>query len=80
MLQFENLDRQKIEELLATYYKQLGFKNSKYSDYFAGKNYCILVFLTEVSLVEPAFIVSKEGFGNACAWMCVEDIQTIKID
>jgi hypothetical protein len=50
----------------------------EYDEYYQSKNYCILIFLKDVKSVEP-FNVSKEGFGNACAWMCVDNIDSIKI-
>jgi hypothetical protein len=42
------------------------------------KNYCILIFLKEVKSISP-FDINKAGFGNASAWLCVEDIENIKI-
>ncbi|MBD3319235.1 hypothetical protein GF342_04980 [Candidatus Woesearchaeota archaeon] len=41
------------------------------------KKYGILVFLEQAYKLNP-FDVSKKGFGNACAWMCVESIDDIR--
>lgn len=42
-----------------------------------NKKYCILIFLENVTAIEP-FYINKAGFGNACAWLCVDDINKIK--
>lgn len=43
-----------------------------------GKNYCTLIFLKDPKTVEP-FKINKSGFGAPVAWLCVEDIEQIKI-
>ncbi|MCT4552840.1 MAG: hypothetical protein N4A44_04180 [Alphaproteobacteria bacterium] len=45
--------------------------------YAAFKNYCILVAFKNAKRVEP-FDIDKTGFGNACAWLCVDDVNKIK--
>ena len=40
------------------------------------KNYCILVFLTNVEEINP-FNIDKTGFGNACAWITLPDVRSI---
>ncbi len=40
-------------------------------------NYVILVFLKNVKKIKP-FQIDKSGFGNAAAWLCVDDISRIK--
>jgi len=62
------------------YAKELGIKDlslSKLSDCFQGKRYCILIFFDQVERVKP-FEIDKTGFGMAAAWLCVDDIETIK--
>ncbi len=40
--------------------------------------YIVLVFLRQPRLVKP-FAISKVGFGSACAWMMVGDVERVKI-
>ena len=42
------------------------------------KRYTILIFLKDAKPVKP-FCISKQGFGNACAWMVVNNINDVKI-
>jgi predicted transcriptional regulator len=51
----------------------------EYDEYYQSKNYCILVFLSDVKQLETPFNISKKGFGSACAWMCVDNIKDIKL-
>ncbi len=76
VLQFENCDFKQVIEL---YGKDIAFVNpEKAFSWVKGKKYCILIFLEEVSEVEP-FDIDKTGFGNACAWLCVGDIEKVKL-
>jgi ASC-1-like (ASCH) protein len=76
VLFFDELNKQKVEKILQKYGKAIGFKSSQYTEYFDKKNYCILIFLKDVMEIEP-FDIDKTGFGNACAWMTVKDINSI---
>lgn len=78
VLQFEKLDKQLFETIMKKYADDIGLINKEYNKYYQSKNYCILIFLKNAKQVEP-FNISKEGFGSACAWMCVENIKEIKI-
>lgn len=42
------------------------------------KKYYILIFLSKVEIIEE-FNIDKTGFGNACAWLCVNNIDVIRI-
>jgi|SRR3989344_4353887 len=42
------------------------------------KNYCVLIWLKNPKKVEP-FIINKSGFGSPAAWLCVGDINSIKV-
>jgi ASC-1-like (ASCH) protein len=77
VLFFDDLNKEKVEKILRKYWKDIGFKNAEYTDYFIRKNYCILIFLENVKEIEP-FDFDKTGFGNACAWISVKDIKKIK--
>lgn len=47
-------------------------------NHLKDKKYAILIWLTEVEKVEPINI-SKAGFGAMASWICVEDIEKVKI-
>ena len=48
-----------------------------FNDYADSKNYCILIFLKNPEAITP-FQIDKTGFGSACAWMIINDIEKIK--
>ena len=78
VLQLE-VDNKKIKELLEKYHEKLGIENidSVFSRR-KNKKYCILVFLSDAQKIEP-FKISKKGFGNMSAWICVDNIEKIKV-
>lgn len=79
VLQFENLAREKIEEIIQRHGDAIGLRNKNISEWVAnkaGKKYCILVFLKNAEGIVP-FDIDKKGFGNAVAWLCVEDVKKI---
>ncbi|MGV8162111.1 MAG: ASCH domain-containing protein [Candidatus Nanoarchaeia archaeon] len=82
VLQFDNLTDEKIKEIIKGYGGEgkICFRGTpeEVFDFAKGKKYCILIFLEKPLRVVP-FQVDKTGFGNACAWMCVEDIEKIRI-
>jgi ASC-1-like (ASCH) protein len=81
VLQFENLNDKKIKEIIHLYGGEgkIGFSNLDSAFSWAkGKRYCILIFLENPEKIKP-FKVNKKGFGNACAWMCVGNIERVKI-
>jgi len=80
VLQFE-LSPEKVRELLV----EFGSKGKIYISDFnktlkqnKDKKYCILVLLKNPQVIEP-FNINKPGFGIMSAWLCVEDIEKIKI-
>ena len=77
VLFFDNLDRNKIKEILQRYGKQIGVTES-YADELTGKNYCSLIFLEDVQETEP-FDVNKKGYGMMAAWISVESIDELKL-
>jgi len=42
------------------------------------KNYCVLMWLKNPRSVEP-FRINKKGFGSAAAWLCVGDIEKVRV-
>jgi ASC-1-like (ASCH) protein len=81
VLQFENLTENKISEIIERYGGEAKIcfsdKNSAFQ-WTKNKKYCILIFLEDVQKIEP-FKIDKTGFGNACAWITIEDIQRIAV-
>jgi len=82
VLQFDNLTDEKIKEIIKEYggVGKICFASST-EDVFLwakGKKFCILIFLENPQKVIQ-FQVDKTGFGNACAWMCVGDIEKVRM-
>lgn len=87
VLQFEDIngrfagDTGNINSILNKYGRLIDLKKEdfkKEAEEMTNKNYCILVFLKNAVSIKP-FAIDKSGFGNACAWMCVEDVEKIKL-
>ena len=80
VLQFDNLNPVKTEEILTSYGKSdLGISHimPEIKRYVFGKNYCILVFFDNVEKIRE-FDVDKTGFGAMAAWITTYDINKIK--
>lgn len=78
--QFENLDENKINEILKKYsHADLWTTEIKQEilDYVQWKKYCIIVHLEKPKLIEP-FEIDKTGYWAMAAWICVDDINKIK--
>ncbi len=78
VLQFDNLDKNQFNYIIRNYGKSIGLRNAKYSDYYKSKNYCILIFLKDAKELQCPFSIDKTGYGNACAWLCVDDVKNLK--
>ncbi|HAM37264.1 TPA: hypothetical protein DCP42_00900 [Patescibacteria group bacterium] len=79
VLQFDNLDETQFRNIMKEYGDGIQVIEREYDEYYQSKNYCILVFLKDVKQLEKPFNISKKGFGSACAWMCVDNIENIKL-
>jgi len=81
VLQFGDLDKGKIKKILKKYgQRDLGIEPpypQEVRDYIFGKNYCLLIFFNQVRKIKP-FKINKTGFGAMAAWLCVDDIGSIK--
>lgn len=81
VMQFDSLDECKIQDILTKYGEDICL-STKYEDskeFYQNKNYCILIFIDNVTQVKVPFNIDKSGFGSACAWLIVQDIEQIKI-
>jgi len=82
IIQFANLTLPKIKQILEKYGQKdgLGINDiPKFYKLFKSKKYCILVFLKNAKQVKP-FNINKKGFGMMSAWLCVENINKIKMN
>lgn len=82
VLQFEKFTRVKTLKLLRKYYRRLGIGGDeipKYYNMFNGKRYCILIILKKVQKITKSFNISKSGFGSQSAWICVANVNEIKL-
>ena len=80
VLQFDNLNPQKTEQILAKYGEaDLGISHMmpEIREYVSGKNYCILVFFNNVEKIKP-FDIDKTGFGVMSAWITIDNINKLK--
>nr|AQS33596.1 hypothetical protein [uncultured archaeon] len=73
---FDNLDKNKIEEIIRKYGKQICISNNDASE-LMYKKYCTLIFLKGVEVIKP-FSIDKKGYGNMCAWISVDNIDKLK--
>lgn len=78
VIQIDNLDQYKFKDIMNKYADDIQLLTREYDDYYKSKKYCILIFLKDACKLKP-FNISKKGFGSACAWMCVDDINSIKL-
>lgn len=79
ILQFENLNRKKVKEILMQFGREDGIGSEDvphYFDLFKDKNYCLLIFLEKVKKVKP-FNIDKTGFGMMSSWITVKNIKQI---
>ena len=83
VLQFDRLDTSLIKEIVKDYGHEISPSTSKeqwssWAKKQIKKNYCILVFLSDVEKIEP-FNIDKTGFGISSAWLTVESIKKLKL-
>jgi len=79
--QYSDLNDEKIKSILKKYSnKDLGTKeiSDEIRNYVKGKKYCIIIHITTPKSIKP-FDIDKKGFGMMCAWMCVEDVNSVKV-
>jgi ASC-1-like (ASCH) protein len=81
VMQFSELTPAKVNEILDEYGGVDGINVSdvsKFYERFKNKRYCMLIFLKSAEKIAP-FSINKSGFGLMAAWLCVPDINAIKI-
>ncbi len=80
VLQFEDYDDKQLKDILERYGEGICFNDplSEVLEWAEKRKYCILIFLKNPQKIEP-FGINKKGFGNACAWICTDNINKIKL-
>lgn len=81
VLQFE-LSPEKVREILVEFGGEGHICAADFNETLKrnkNKKYCILVFLANPRAVQP-FEIDKRGFGLMSAWLCVDDVEKIKIN
>ena len=80
VIQFDNLNPDKVREILQRYGADDGIKQDRIDEFFyrfKDKKYCLLIFLKNPTPVEP-FEIDKTGFGTMSAWVTVNAVNAIK--
>ncbi len=72
VIQYENLDKDLVKQILNKYHKEICLDND-YSEYYENRKYCILIFLKEVETLDNPMHFDKSGFGISSAWMCIDN-------
>ena len=79
--EFENISYEKVIEIFKKYGGDDGISINNLDNMVSWareKRYCTLIYLKNPKKIKP-FEINKKGFGMACAWLCVDDIDKIKI-
>lgn len=77
VMEFEITEAQQVAELLNKYAKVIGISDDP-NQWEVRPRYCVLMRLVSPQAIEP-FQIDKTGYGNAAAWLCVEDINKISL-
>ena len=82
VLQYEQYTPEQLHDIIFTYWWVWGiaFHSSLSEAYERAKpkKYCLLIFLKDPKKVVP-FAIDKSWYGNACAWITLLNIDTIRI-
>lgn len=81
VIQISELNDKKVKEILEKYAYDDGIENEeipKFFNLFKEKKKCMLIFLKNPKKIEP-FEINKKGFGLMSSWICVDDVNKIKI-
>lgn len=81
VLQFDHYSDSQLENILKEYggVWWIAFSSlSEARERVKSKKYCILIFLKNPQSIS-SFAINKTWYGNACAWISLEHIDTIKL-
>jgi len=80
IIEFSNLNPQKVKRILKKYGDDDGIEKNKtkvFFELFKEKKYCILIFIKNPHEIKP-FDINKKGFGMMSAWISVDNIDKLK--
>lgn len=80
VIQFFDLNPERVKEILEKYGKADGIGRDKFDGFFKifkNKKYCVLIFLKNPQKIKP-FEINKNGFGMMSAWITVSNINKIR--
>lgn len=81
VIQYQNLTPTRAKQILNEYGQKDGLEIEdipKFYKRFKNKKYCILVFLKNPKPIKP-FNIDKTGFGMMSAWLCIGNVNRIKL-
>ncbi|MCX6825495.1 MAG: ASCH domain-containing protein [candidate division SR1 bacterium] len=80
VIQYDNYTDEELHDILNMYAKSIAFSDPLDQVYHRAKpkKYCILMFLKHPKKITP-FEIDKTGYGNACAWISLPDIDKIRM-
>lgn len=80
VLQYDHYTDEELHDILNTYADGIAFHSPLDELYIWAKpkHYCILIFLKHPKKIMP-FTIDKSWYGNACAWISLDDIEKISI-
>ncbi|MDD5251859.1 MAG: ASCH domain-containing protein [Patescibacteria group bacterium] len=80
--QHADLTPSRVRALLAAHGRAIGIAPADTKIFHArlkDKRFCVLIHLKDASTVAP-FEIDKTGFGNACAWLTMSDIDRMRVN
>lgn len=80
VLQYDHYTDEQLQEIFHSYADGIAFYSPLDEFYLWAKpkKYCILIFLKHPKKIMP-FAIDKRWYGNACAWISLDDIGKISI-
>jgi len=79
--QYEIRDEKQRNDIIEKVWKDdLGERGDKniLENYSKGKRYCIVIYFYKAEEVK-SFNINKKGFGNMASWICLHNINKVKI-
>ena len=77
--QFSNLNIKLVQKIVDQYGAKglIDIQNKNVASWAQDKRYAILIWLKDTKNLEP-FLINKKGFGFGCAWITINNIDTIR--
>lgn len=78
VLQFEINNIYEAKRIVEKYGNEIFLLNKNVKTWPILPKYCILMRLKDPKLLQKPFSINKSGFGIGCAWIIVDNIDSIK--